>query len=140
MKRPILIAEDDPASAVLLTELLTRWGYDPMVVANGQEALDVLATLPVDLLLLDLQMPVLDGFATLAAVRGTGALAHLPVIALTAFAMREDRDRILAAGFDHHLTKPVHFGQLRQTIEAALAAADGETGTGSTGPGLTGRG
>jgi CheY-like chemotaxis protein len=120
MKR-ILIAEDDPASSVLLRELLTRWGYEVAVVANGQEALARLAEGPVDLLLLDLQMPVLDGFATLAEVRRNSAWAHLPAIALTAFAMREDRDRILAAGFDHHLTKPVPFAELRQTIEAVLA-------------------
>ncbi len=120
MQRQILIAEDDPASSILLIELLTRWGYGVVAAANGQEALDLLAARPVDLLLLDLQMPVLDGFATLAAVRGNRAWAHLPAIALTAFAMREDRDRILAAGFDHHLTKPVHFAQLRLTLAAAL--------------------
>jgi CheY-like chemotaxis protein len=122
VKRRILIAEDDPASSILLTELLTRWGYEVVVVTDGRQALDLLAAQAVDLLLLDLQMPVLDGFATLAAVRRNPAWAHLPAIALTAFAMREDRDRILAAGFDHHLTKPVPFAQLRQTIEAALAA------------------
>jgi CheY-like chemotaxis protein len=122
VKRRILIAEDDPASSILLTELLTRWDYEVVVVTDGRQALDLLAVQSVDLLLLDLQMPVLDGFATLAAVRRNHAWAHLPAIALTAFAMREDRDRILAAGFDHHLTKPVPFAQLRQTIEAALAA------------------
>jgi CheY-like chemotaxis protein len=122
VKRRILIAEDDPASSILLTELLTRWDYEVVVVTDGRQALDLLAVQSVDLLLLDLQMPVLDGFATLAAVRRNRAWAHLPAIALTAFAMREDRDRILAAGFDHHLTKPVPFAQLRQTIEAALAA------------------
>lgn len=120
MKKHILIAEDDLASSVLLTELLTRWGYEVAVAANGQEALALLAGRPVDLLVLDLQMPVLDGFATLAEVRGNRDLAHLPAIALTAFAMREDRDRILAADFDHYLTKPVHFEELRQTIETAL--------------------
>ncbi len=124
MKRRILIAEDDPASSILLTELLTRWDYEVVVVTDGRQALDLLAVQPVDLLLLDLQMPVLDGFATLAEVRRNRAWAHLPAIALTAFAMREDRDRILAAGFDHHLSKPVPFAQLRQTIEAALAARE----------------
>jgi len=121
MKRRILIAEDDLASSILLTELLTRWGYEVKAAVNGQEALALLAAGPVDLLVLDLQMPVLDGFAVLAEVRGNSGLAHLPAIALTAFAMREDRDRILACGFDHYLTKPVHFEQLRLTIEAALA-------------------
>ena len=121
MKRRILIAEDDLASSILLTELLTRWGYEVKAAVNGQEALVLLAAGPVDLLVLDLQMPVLDGFAVLAEVRGNSGLAHLPAIALTAFAMREDRDRILACGFDHYLTKPVHFEQLRLTIETALA-------------------
>jgi CheY-like chemotaxis protein len=117
----ILFAEDDLASSILLTELLTRWGYEVAAAANGQEALDLLAARPADLLVLDLQMPVLDGIATIAAVRGNPDLAHLPAIALTAFAMREDRDRILAAGFDHYLTKPIRFEELKQTIEEALA-------------------
>ncbi len=121
MRKQILVAEDDLASSVLLTELLGRWGYEVAVAANGLEALAFLATRTFDLLVLDLQMPLLDGFATLAEVRANRELQHLPAIALTAFAMREDRDRILAADFDHYLTKPVHFVQLRQTIETALA-------------------
>jgi CheY-like chemotaxis protein len=121
MKKHILFAEDDPASAILLTVLLTRWGYEVTAAANGREALDRLGDRLVDLLVLDLQMPVLDGFATLAEVRGRSDLAHLPAIALTACAMREDRDRIFAAGFDHYLTKPVQFEQLRQLIAATLA-------------------
>ena len=121
MKRRILIAEDDLASSILLTELLTRWGYEVKAAVNGQEALALLAAGPVDLLVLDLQMPVLDGFAVLAEVRGNSGLAHLPAIALTAFAMREDRDRILAAGFDAYLTKPLRFKELEQVLAEALA-------------------
>jgi CheY-like chemotaxis protein len=120
MKKHILFAEDDLASAVLLAELLKRWGYEVTAAANGQEALDRLPDRLVDLLVLDLQMPVLDGFATLAKVRGQSGLASLPAIALTACAMREDRERIFAAGFDDYLTKPVHFEQLRQAIATAL--------------------
>ncbi len=128
MSKHILVAEDDPASATLLTELLTRWGYEVTVASNGREALALLAARPADLLLLDLQMPVLDGFATLAEVRGNSDLAHLPAIALTAFAMREDHDRILAAGFDLYLTKPVRFKELEQAIAEALANPRGGAG------------
>lgn len=128
MSKHILVAEDDPASAILLTEILTRWGYEVTVAPNGREALALLAARPADLLLLDLQMPVLDGFATLAEVRGNGDLAHLPAIALTAFAMREDQERILAAGFDVYLTKPVRFKDLERSITEALAKSPaGET-------------
>jgi CheY-like chemotaxis protein len=119
LKRHILIAEDDLASSVLLTELLTRWGYEVTVAANGREALDRLAERPADLVVLDLQMPVLDGFGALAEIRARGG-PRVPAVALTAFAMREDRERILAAGFDHYLTKPVRFEDLRQTLETAL--------------------
>ena len=119
MKQHILIAEDDLASSVLLTELLTRWGYEVTVAANGREALDRLAERPADLVVLDLQMPVLDGFGALAEIRARDG-ARVPAVALTAFAMREDRERILAAGFDHYLTKPVRFEDLRQTLETAL--------------------
>jgi len=125
MSKHILVAEDDLASSVLLTELLTRWGYEVTVAPNGREAIDLLASRPADLLLLDLQMPVLDGFATLAEVRGNSRLAHLPAIALTAFAMREDRDRILAAGFDAYLTKPLRFKELEQALAEALAKPRG---------------
>jgi two-component system CheB/CheR fusion protein len=121
MKRHILIAEDDLASSVLLTELLTRWGYEVTVAANGREALDRLADRPADVVVLDLQMPVLDGFGALAEMRADGSLPRVPAIALTAFAMREDRERILAAGFDHYLTKPVRFEELRKVLETALA-------------------
>lgn len=122
MKKHILVAEDDLASSVLLSELLHRWGYEVTVARDGREALAQLAAHPADLLLLDLQMPILDGFATLAEIRRHGTLSHLPAIAITAFAKHGDRDRILGAGFDHFLTKPVRFEELRQTIEAALAA------------------
>ena len=90
------------------------------MTGSAHEALDLITSNDFAVILLDVRMPVLDGFATLAAVRANRAWAHLPAIALTAFAMREDRDRILAAGFDHHLTKPVHFAQLRLTLAAAL--------------------
>ena len=121
MSKNILVAEDDPASAVLLTELLTRWGYEVIVARDGREAIGQWMQRRPDLVLMDLQMPVLDGFATLAEMRGLEAEAHTPTIALTAFAMPDDRLRIAAAGFDGYLTKPVRFEQLRQTIEAALA-------------------
>lgn len=121
MSKTILVAEDDPASAVLLTELLTRWGYEVLVARDGREAISQLTQRRPDLILMDLQMPVLDGFATLAEMRGMETGAHTPAIAVTAFAMPDDRQRVAAAGFEGYLTKPVHFEQLRQTIEATLA-------------------
>lgn len=116
----ILIAEDDLASAILLTELLTVWGYEVKVARNGEEAIAALLSDPCDLMVLDLQMPVLDGFATLDFARREPRFAGVPAIALTAFAMQEDRERVLAAGFTSYLTKPVQFGALRQAIESAL--------------------
>jgi two-component system, cell cycle response regulator DivK len=116
----ILIAEDDLASAILLTELLTVWGYEVKVARNGEEAIAALLAEPCDLMVLDLQMPVLDGFAALDFARREPRFASVPAIALTAFAMREDRERALAAGFTSYLTKPVQFGALKQAIESAL--------------------
>lgn len=125
MSRRILVAEDDLASAVLLNELLTAWGYEVKVTHNGQEAITALLDgpfdKPFDLMVLDIQMPLLDGFATLARARREPRFANLPAIALTAFAMREDRERVLAAGFTSYLTKPVQFGLLKQAVESALA-------------------
>lgn len=122
MSKRILIAEDDLASAVLLNELLTSWGYEVKVTHNGQAALLALFDEPFDLMVLDIQMPLLDGFGTLSRARREPRFTHLPAIALTAFAMREDRERVLAAGFTSYLTKPVQFGLLKQAVESALSS------------------
>jgi CheY-like chemotaxis protein len=119
--KTILIAEDDPPSAELLLEFLTLFGYRVTVAADGAQAVQMLAEIIPDLILLDIQMPVLDGFAVLGWVRGQPRLSRVPVAAVTACAIREDRERILKAGFDAFIPKPLDAASLAAQVEGLLA-------------------
>jgi CheY-like chemotaxis protein len=116
MKR-ILIAEDNAVNRELLRELLEARGYIVEEACNGQEALAMIAQSKPDALLLDLNMPVLDGFATMRKIREDPAMATLPVLAVTAYAMRGDREKTLAAGFDEYLSKPISPSALDAELE-----------------------
>src|SRR5579875_2308872 len=98
-KAVILIADDRASSRELLRTVLVRAGYDVLEAEDGQQALAQARSRRPDLVLLDLQMPGLDGFGVLAELRGDPQFRHLPVLALTASAMRGDREKILEAGF-----------------------------------------
>jgi two-component system cell cycle response regulator DivK len=119
--KTILIAEDDPPSAELLLEFLTLFGYRVTVAADGAQAVRMLAEIIPDLILLDSQMPVLDGFAVLGWVRGQPRLSRVPVAAVTGCAIREDRERILKAGFDAFIPKPLDAASLAAQVEGLLA-------------------
>jgi two-component system cell cycle response regulator DivK len=106
--KTILIAEDNAVNRELLRELLEGRGYSVDEACNGKEALEKLAQSLPDLLLLDLGMPVLDGFATLAKIREDPRMASLPVLAVTAYAMRGDQEKAIDAGFDGYLSKPIN--------------------------------
>jgi two-component system cell cycle response regulator DivK len=118
----ILIAEDDPSSRELLVEVLEGWGYGVVQAANGAEVLEQLCQATPDLILLDLQMPVLDGFAALERIRRNPTYDDIPVAALTACAMREDRERVLQAGFCAHIAKPIRLDSLREAVERCFRA------------------
>lgn len=119
MKR-ILIAEDDPASRELLRELLEARGYEVVEASDGREALKKIRQVKPDLVLLDVQMPLLDGFAVVRQIRHDPLLAALPVVALTAYAMRGDREKVLAEGFTAYLSKPVDAAALHSQIQQLL--------------------
>lgn len=116
MKR-ILVAEDDPAGRELIREILEPHGYQVIEAADGREALRKIEETEPDLILLDIQMPGLDGYAVVRELRRHPRFAALRVVALTAFAMRGDREKVLAAGFDAYLTKPIDTATLRTEIE-----------------------
>ena len=116
MKR-VLLAEDNPMNRELIRDLLESACWQVTEAADGEEALRKLRETAPDLVLLDVQMPRLDGYAVLRRLRDDPRLAHLPVIALTAYAMRGDREQALAAGFDGYVSKPVDFRELRTEIE-----------------------
>lgn len=116
----ILIADDRPSSRELLRVILERAGYDIIEAQDGEAALAEIRSRQPDLVLLDLQMPKLDGYGVLQAVRQDASLAQLPVVALTASAMRGDRERILEAGFTDYLAKPAGPDLLRDTVARLL--------------------
>lgn len=118
--RKILVAEDDPASRELVREILAACGYEVVEARDGDEALRKIEQTVPDLVLLDIQMPVLDGFAVLRQVRQDPRFATLRIVALTAFAMWGDREKVLEAGFDAYLAKPLDAASLRAQIEQLI--------------------
>ncbi len=132
----ILVAEDNPTNQKLVQLLLQAQGHHTDVAANGQEALDALERLPYDMVLMDVQMPEMDGFEAVAAMREREKVTggHMPVIALTAHALKGDRERCLDAGMDDYLSKPVLPEKLAETV-LRWAPQDGLLTAGATGPG-----
>jgi signal transduction histidine kinase/CheY-like chemotaxis protein len=117
--RRILLAEDNPVNRNVAAAMLKRLGQTVLLAENGQQAVALLARERVDLVLMDCQMPVLDGFAACQQVRDptSAVLDHgVPVIALTANAMQGDRNACLAAGMDDHLSKPITLPLLAQAL------------------------
>ena len=118
--KKVLIAEDNAVNRELLRELLEIRGYAVMEACNGEEALDQIAKIQPDILLLDLSMPVLDGFGTIERIRKNPSFRSLPVLAVTAYAMQGDREKILTSGFDGYLSKPINPTALQQELERVL--------------------
>jgi CheY-like chemotaxis protein len=116
----ILIAEDNAVNRELLRELLEPCGFSVLEARNGQEALAMIEQSQPDLLLLDISMPILDGFAAVRKIRENPRLSALPVVAITAYAMQGDREKILDSGFSGYLSKPVDSRSLAQELERHL--------------------
>jgi PAS domain S-box-containing protein len=114
----VLVADDNPAGRELVREGLAEHVSSIIEAADGQEALDKIRETRPDLVLLDIQMPGMDGYAVLREIRSDPALEGLRVVALTAFAMQGDRERALEAGFDDYLSKPVAVAELKAQLEA----------------------
>jgi len=115
----ILLVEDALVNQRLALELLTKWGHDVSVANNGEQAVDAVAREPFDLVLMDVQMPEMDGLEATRLIRqqeeGTGR--HVPIIAMTARALKGDRERCLQAGMDSYLPKPVRMQQLHEALQ-----------------------
>lgn len=115
----ILVADDNKANRVLAARILEKRGHHVVSVPGGREALDLVEREPFDVVLLDVQMPKIDGFAATAAIRGKEKESggHLPIIAMTAYAMSGDRQRCLDAGMDGYIAKPLHARELHKLVE-----------------------
>jgi CheY-like chemotaxis protein len=116
----VLIAEDNAVNRELLRELLEARGYAVAEAYDGQEALRMIEQTHPDILLLDIGMPVLDGFAAMRKILENPGLATLPVLAVTAYAMQGDRENVLNSGFDGYLSKPVNARALADELERLL--------------------
>ena len=136
----ILLAEDNAVNRVVATRLLEKGGYQVVVAENGREAAELAKRGDIQLVLMDVQMPEMDGFEATRAIRDRERVtgARLPIVAMTAHAMKGDRERCLAAGMDEYLTKPIRSAELFKLLEgyakhgtlpvAALAAEAEPTG------------
>jgi signal transduction histidine kinase/CheY-like chemotaxis protein/ABC-type amino acid transport substrate-binding protein len=122
----ILLAEDNLVNQTLAMRLLEKRGFQVTVAGDGRAALDALEKEPFDAILMDVQMPEMDGFETTAAIRNkeksTGT--HIPIIAMTAHALKGDQERCLAAGMDAYVSKPIRTSELFKTIEDQLSACN----------------
>jgi CheY-like chemotaxis protein len=119
----ILAAEDNPINQLVLQTLLHQVGVDPVMVADGEQALAAWRSQDWDLILMDIQMPVMDGVMASRAIRSEEATAdrpRTPIIALTANVMRDQVQAYLAAGMDDVVAKPIEVGRLVAAMEAAL--------------------
>jgi two-component system, sensor histidine kinase and response regulator len=127
----VLLAEDNPVNQTLAVRLLEKAGHTVFVAGTGRDAIAAIAGASFDLVLMDVQMPEMDGLEAIAAIRAaekdTGS--HLPILAMTAFTMKSDRERFIAAGFDGYVCKPIDIRELFRSISAALP--DGRKPTGS---------
>ncbi len=119
----ILLAEDSYVNQRLAEGLLTKWGHDVTVVNNGREAVSEVESGSFDLVLMDIQMPEMDGYQATSLIRKregpTGQ--HIPIVAMTAHAMKGDREECLAAGMDDYVSKPIRQLELRRVVEEIIA-------------------
>lgn len=120
MNARILIIEDNPANLDLMVYLLQAFGYEVLTAQDGKEGLESAMRERPDLIICDIQMPVMDGYEVVRRLKEDPELVKLPVIAVTAFAMAGDRQKIMTAGFDGYLTKPIEPETFTQEMQALL--------------------
>jgi CheY-like chemotaxis protein len=118
----VLVVEDQDENLDLMVYLLTAFGHETLVARDGAESLAVAAQGRPDLIVMDLQMPVMDGYEAAARLKADPGLARIPLVAVTAYAMVGDQERILRRGFDGYLTKPIDPEVFVSELERHLAS------------------
>lgn len=116
----ILIIENEVSNRILIERVLSTRGYRCLSASNGQEALNMLDYERVDLILTDLSMPVLDGYRTTQLIRERPALAHVPIVAVTAYALSDENEAAIHIGCTEYLTKPFKPRQLLEVVDRLL--------------------
>ncbi|HZU21986.1 MAG TPA: response regulator [Terriglobales bacterium] len=123
MKKTILVADDNEANRELISVILQRQGYEVLEAPDGREALAIITRRRLDLVLLDIHMPELDGFETVRAIRQSEQSRRLPVVALTASAMAGDAEQALARGFTAYLAKPYEISAVISLVQSLVGEA-----------------
>lgn len=116
MNNLILIAEDEPRNMKLVRDLLNYSGYTTVEAVNGKQAVEIAQQEMPALILMDIQMPVLNGIEATKLLKQSDHMQAIPIVVLTAFAMKGDRERIMAAGADEYLSKPLDLEHLLETV------------------------
>jgi two-component system cell cycle response regulator DivK len=125
----ILIIEDNPQNLKLARDILDHVGYRILAAENAEHGVALARVHRPDLVLMDVQLPGIDGVEALGRLRADSLTAAIPVVALTAFAMKSDRDRFLAAGFDGYIEKPLNVREFPNQIATLLHRGGGEART-----------
>jgi two-component system cell cycle response regulator DivK len=108
MKKSVLLIEDNEQNSYLTTFLLEKHGFNVVSVSDGSAGIDMAEKLLPNLILLDIQLPMMDGYAVASALRKIDALTHVPIVAVTSYAMVGDREKCLAAGCNGYIEKPIN--------------------------------
>jgi two-component system, cell cycle response regulator DivK len=122
MAKTVLIVEDNELNMKLFHDLLEAHGYAPLATRNGIEALDLARKHRPDLILMDIQLPEVSGLEVTKQLKDDDELRHIPVVAVTAFAMKGDEERILAGGCEAYLSKPISVSKFIETVRRFLEA------------------
>jgi len=122
MGRRILIVEDNPQNRLLVKDVLEFHGYEIMEAEDGQAGIEMAKKYKPDLILMDLQMPVMDGFTAGKIIRSDPDTKNIKMIAVTSFAMLRDKERVMEAGFDHYLPKPINTRELPDLVRRILGS------------------
>ena len=124
MKRSVLLIEDNEQNRYLVTFLLERSGYTVNAFADGARGIEAARSLTPELVLLDIQLPVMDGYAVARALRQNEALRRIPIVAVTSYAMPGDREKALEAGCTGYIEKPINPETFIAEMERAFSRAD----------------
>lgn len=120
MKKRILIVEDNDLNLKLFRDLLTAHGYDTIETKEGMEAIDLTKSKHPDLILMDIQLPEISGLDVTRHLKADAAICDIPIIAVTAFAMKDDEEKILSAGCEAYISKPISIVPFLNTVRRFL--------------------
>ena len=124
MKNRILIIEDNEQNLYLLSFILGKHGYETFSARDGQEGINMAVSVRPDLILLDIQLPIMDGYAVARQLRSNTGLARVPIIAVTSYAMTGDREKTIEAGCNGYIEKPINPDTFLQQIEEHLVSKE----------------